>query len=134
MKVAMTKGDDGVWSATVGPLKPEYYVYVFVVDGVQAQDPRNIFRVRDGQRYGSALHLAGGFTSDYAVNDVPHGTLHLVWYPSPGAENDAALVRVHAAGIRDQRGRYPVFYLLHGGGGDEDAWTTLGGRRRSWTT
>ena len=44
----MIKGDNGIWSATIGPLKPEYYVYVFVVDGVQTLDPQNIFHVRDG--------------------------------------------------------------------------------------
>ena len=125
-EVAMAKGDDGVWSATIGPLKPEYYVYVFVVDGVQAQDPRNIFRVRDGQRYGSALHIAGEFTSDYAVNDVPHGTLHLVWYPSPALKMTRRLYVYTPPGYETSAARYPVFYLLHGGGGDEDAWTTLG--------
>jgi enterochelin esterase family protein len=125
-EVAMTKGDEGVWSATIGPLKPEYYVYVFVVDGVQAQDPRNIFRVRDGQRYGSALHVAGEFTSDYAVNDVPHGTLHLVWYPSPALKLTRRLYVYTPPGYETSAARYPVFYLLHGGGGDEDAWTTLG--------
>jgi enterochelin esterase family protein len=99
---------------------------VFVVDGVLAQDPRNIFRVRDGQRYGSALHIAGEFTSDYAVNDVPHGTLHLVWYPSPALKSTRRVYVYTPPGYETSAARYPVFYLLHGGGGDEDAWTTLG--------
>ncbi len=125
-EVAMTKGDNGVWSATIGPLKAEYYVYVFVVDGVQAFDPQNIFHVRDGQRYGNALRLAGEFTSGYAVNDVPHGTVHVVWYPSPALKLTRRLYVYTPPGYETGTARYPVFYLLHGGGGDEDAWTTLG--------
>jgi enterochelin esterase-like enzyme len=125
-EVTMTKGDNGVWSATIGPLKPEYYVYVFVVDGAQALDPQNIFHVRDGQRYGNALRIAGEFTSGYAVNDVPHGTVHLVWYPSPALKLTRRLYVYTPPGYETGTARYPVFYLLHGGGGDEDAWTALG--------
>jgi enterochelin esterase-like enzyme len=125
-EVAMTKGENGVWSATIGPLKPEYYVYVFVVDGVQTLDPQNIFHVRDGQRYGNALRVAGEFSSGYALNDVPHGTVHLVWYPSPALKLTRRLYVYTPPGYETGTVRYPVFYLLHGGGGDEDAWTTLG--------
>jgi enterochelin esterase-like enzyme len=125
-EVAMTKGENGIWSATIGPLKPEYYVYVFVVDGVQTLDPQNIFHVRDGQRYGSALRVVGEFSSNYGVNDVPHGTVHLVWYPSPALKLARRLYVYTPAGYETGTARFPVFYLLHGGGGDEDAWTTLG--------
>jgi enterochelin esterase-like enzyme len=125
-EVAMNKGENGIWSATIGPLKPEYYVYVFVVDGVQTLDPQNVFHVRDGQRYGNALRIAGEFSSGYAVNDVPHGTVHLVWYPSPALKLTRRLYVYTPPGYETGTARYPVFYLLHGGGGDEDAWTTLG--------
>jgi enterochelin esterase-like enzyme len=125
-EVAMTRGENGTWSVTIGPLKPEYYVYVFVVDGVQALDPQNVFHVRDGQRYGNALRMAGDFTSGYAVNDVPHGTVSLVWYPSPALKLTRRLYVYTPPGYETSTARYPVFYLLHGGGGDEDAWTTLG--------
>ncbi|RPJ83291.1 MAG: hypothetical protein EHM13_07820, partial [Acidobacteria bacterium] len=125
-ETAMTKGDNGVWSATIGPLKPEYYVYVFVVDGVQTLDPQNIFHVRDGQRYGNALRIAGEFSRGYALNEVPHGTVHLVWYPSPALKLTRRLYVYTPPGYETGTARYPVFYLLHGGGGDEDAWTTLG--------
>ena len=124
--VKMSRGDNGVWSATVGPLKPEYYAYVFVVDGVQAFDPQNVFHVRDGQRYGNALRIAGDFTRNYAVNDVPHGTVSQVWYPSPALEMSRRLYVYTPPGYESNTSRYPVFYLLHGGGGDEDIWTTMG--------
>ncbi|AMY09238.1 Carbohydrate acetyl esterase/feruloyl esterase precursor [Luteitalea pratensis] len=122
----MTRGEDGVWSATIGPLKPEYYVYVYVVDGVQTLDPQNIFHVRDGRRYGNALRIAGEFTRNYAVNDVPHGTVSLVWYPSPALKMTRRLYVYTPPGYETGTARYPVLFLLHGGGGDEDAWTALG--------
>ncbi len=125
-EVAMAKGENGIWSATIGPLKPEDYVYVFVVDGVQTLDPQNIFHVRDGQRYGNALRVVGEFSSNYGVNDVPHGTVHQVWYPSPALKLARRLYVYTPAGYETGTARLPVFYLLHGGGGDEDAWTTLG--------
>jgi enterochelin esterase family protein len=125
-EVTMTKGDNGVWSATIGPLKPEYYVYVFVVDGAQALDPQNVFHVRDGTRYGNSLRIPGDLTADYAVNDVPHGALSLVWYPSPTLKLTRRLYVYTPPGYETSTARYPVFYLLHGGGGDEDAWTNLG--------
>src|SRR5580704_10521381 len=37
----MTKGDDGVWTATIGPLAPDVYNYQFRVDGIVAMDPQN---------------------------------------------------------------------------------------------
>jgi len=125
-EVTMTKGDNGVWSATIGPLKPEYYIYVFVVDGVQALDPQNLFHMRDGTRYGNSLRIPGDLTNNYAVNDVPHGTLSLVWYPSPALKLTRRLYVYTPPGYETGTARYPVFYLLHGGGGDEDAWTNLG--------
>ena len=125
-EVAMTKDDRGVWSVTVGPLRPDYYSYVFEVDGIRTLDARNIFTTRDGTRYGSAVFVKGEGSELYAVNDVPHGTLSWVWYPSTSL-NKARRMRVYTPpGYEAGTTRYPVFYLLHGGGNDEDAWSELG--------
>ena len=37
----MTKGDDGIWTATLGPVPPDVYTYAFNIDGVNTTDPRN---------------------------------------------------------------------------------------------
>ncbi|MCX6627131.1 MAG: alpha/beta hydrolase-fold protein, partial [Candidatus Solibacter sp.] len=125
--LTMTKGDQGVWSVTIGPLKPEFYTYTFVVDGVQALDPSNSMISRDGSRYSSSLRMSGEKTANYQLGDVPQGTVSLVWYPSPTL-NLTRRMYVYTPPGYEKSGntRYPVFYLLHGGGGDEDAWTTLG--------
>jgi enterochelin esterase-like enzyme len=124
--VAMSKNDQGVWSTIVGPLKSEYYIYVFVVDGVQAFDPQNVFHMRVGTRYGNSLRIPGARTADYGVNDVPHGTVSQVWYSSPSLNLTRRMYVYTPPGYETANARYPVFFLLHGGGGDEDAWTNLG--------
>jgi enterochelin esterase family protein len=124
--VALTKDAQGVWSVTIGPLKSEYYSYVFVVDGVATLDPQNPLHMRDGTHYSNALRISGGLTKNYDVNDVPHGTVALVWYPSQTFKASRRAYVYTPPGYETGTARYPVLYLLHGGGGDEDAWTTLG--------
>src|SRR5678815_3131166 len=58
-KVAMTKDDKGIWSATVGPLKSELWTYRFVVNGVPTVDPQNGNVTRDGVRTENILLVPG---------------------------------------------------------------------------
>jgi enterochelin esterase family protein len=125
-EVTMAKGDNGVWSATIGPLKPEYYTYSFVVDGVRTMDPQNPVHARNGTNYSNVLRVPGDLTNDYAVNEVPHGTVAQVWYPSPMLKLTRRLFVYTPPGYETSKARYPVFFLLHGGGGDEGDWTNLG--------
>ena len=125
-EVAMSKGDDGVWSVTAGPLKPEFYTYFFVVDGVRTMDPGNPVHTRNGTNYFNVLRIPGDLTNDYAVNDVPHGTVAQVWYPSPMLKMTRRVYVYTPPGYETGKSGYPVFYLLHGGGGDEGDWTNLG--------
>jgi enterochelin esterase-like enzyme len=124
--VAMTKDDKGVWSVTVGPLKADFYSYFFTVDGVRTLDWRNVSVMRDGARYASWLRVPGSEAADYKVNDVPHGTVSQVWYPSPTLGMKRRMYVYTPPGYETGSARYPVLYLLHGGGGDEAAWTELG--------
>jgi enterochelin esterase-like enzyme len=120
------KSDTGLWTITVDPLPSEMYTYVFVVDGVRAIDPGNAVTVRDGTRNESMFIVPGDKASLYATQEVPHGTLEKVWYSSPTLGLERLLYVYTPAGYRDSKSGYPVLYLLHGAGGDEDAWTTLG--------
>jgi enterochelin esterase family protein len=73
------------------------------------------------------MFLIPGPESDlYIVKDVPHGTLSKIWYESPSLKLTRRMYVYTPAGYENSKVKYPVFYLLHGGGGDEDAWTTLG--------
>jgi len=122
----LVRNDTGLWTITVGPLTPEFYGYVFTVNGVRVLDPGNPQIKRDGTRNESILLVPGKESELYAVNNVPHGTLAKIWYNSPVLKLNRRMYVYTPAGYEDGKDEYPVFYLLHGGGGDEDAWTTLG--------
>ena len=122
----MSKDAEGVWSITVGPLAPEFYGYSFNVDGVNVLDPSNSNHKRDGRRVNCILLIPGKESELYEVKDVPHGTIAKVWYESPTLDLTRRMYVYTPPGYESSGDKYPVFYLLHGGGGDEDAWSTLG--------
>lgn len=122
----MVKNDTGLFTITVGPLKPELYSYTFSFDGVRVLDPNNPLTKRDGTRNESMFIVRGPESDLYLVKDVPHGTLLKVWYNSPSLNLTRRMYIYTPPGYENGKTKYPVFYLLHGGGGDEDAWTTLG--------
>ena len=124
--VPMVKNDTNLWSLIVGPLKPELYSYTFLIDGVRVMDPNNPQVKRDGSRNESMFLIPGTESDLYTVKNVPHGTLTKVWYESPTLKLTRRMYVYTPAGYEDNQVKYPVFYLLHGGGGDEDAWSTLG--------
>lgn len=124
--IELKKGAEDVWSVTVGPLAPYMYHYNFFVDGVSAIDPKNAHALRDGVRYASMLIVPGDASAKFEVNPVPHGTLSKIWYDSPSLNLNRRMYVYTPPGYESSSESYPVFYLLHGGGGDEDAWTSLG--------
>lgn len=122
----LKKGDDDVWSVTVGPLEDYMYHYNFIIDGVSAIDPKNAHALRDGVRYASMLIVPGEASEIFEINEVPHGTLSKIWYDSPTLDLNRRMYVYTPPGYEGSKEKYPVLYLLHGGGGDEDAWTSLG--------
>lgn len=117
---------DGVWEYTTGPLAPELYSYTMLVDGLKINDPSNVYRIRDVNSVTDVFIIPGARADLYKINDVPHGTVSKVWYHSPTLDMDRRLTVYTPAGYETSGKRYPVFYLLHGMGGDENAWTELG--------
>jgi enterochelin esterase-like enzyme len=124
----MTREDQGVWSITVGPLDAQLYGYWFLVDGIRTLDPSNSETERDGNRFSSLLMVSGPADAMWDFKDVPHGTVAQVWYPSPTLHLDQRRMYVYLPPDYKANGtkKYPVLYLLHGAGGDEDAWITMG--------
>ena len=123
----LVKDANGTWSFTSGVLKPELYTYNMIVDGVKIIDPLNVYNIRDINNLFSVLLVGGDQRTDlYKVNKVAHGTVSKVWYESPTAGLTRRLTVYTPAGYETSSKEYPVFYLLHGMGGDENAWSELG--------
>jgi enterochelin esterase family protein len=125
--IKMSKDDNGIWSVTAGPLGAQLWGYWYLVDGVKALDPGNGETQRDGSRIDNLLMISGPESDLWDFKDVPHGTIHTVWYSSPTLKQDRRRMYIYTPpGYEANQTRYPVLYLLHGGGGDEDAWVTMG--------
>ncbi|MBQ4388578.1 MAG: esterase [Bacteroidales bacterium] len=125
----LKEGQGGVWEYTTDfAVAPDMYNYTFRVDGVSQIDPHNMWVNRDVASLTSVLLVpAAGERSDlYAIHKVPHGTVSKVWYPSATAGFDRRLTVYTPAGYETSKAKYPVLYVLHGIGGDEDAWVTQG--------
>ena len=123
----LTENKEGVWEFTTPePLAPELYSYTFLVDGLKINDPSNVYMIRDVASVTNVFLIGGGRADLYKINDVPHGTVSKVWYESPTLGTTRRLTVYTPAGYEKSGKRYPVFYLLHGMGGDENAWSELG--------
>ncbi len=126
----MREGQGGVWEYTTAPLEGELYSYNFVVDGQRMLDPSNVHMNRDVATWTNIFTLSakeGDKGWYYEVHDVPHGSMSYVWYDSPTLGMKRRLSIYTPPGYEDNpKVKYPVLYLLHGSGGDEDAWRDLG--------
>ncbi|HYE75917.1 MAG TPA: alpha/beta hydrolase-fold protein [Blastocatellia bacterium] len=125
----LTKDENGFWSITVGPLEPNAYRYAFIVDGVQVLDPKNTTTSESNTNVRSLLFVPGAGAEFMALNNVPHGAVRTVWYRSSSLNLDR---RMHIYTPPDydlSNTRYPVLYLLHGGGDNDNSWSTVGRAR-----
>jgi enterochelin esterase-like enzyme len=122
------KDEDGVWSLTLGPLPPDIYDYIYVIDGVPFADSNNA-AVQTGIMAPRSLLIVPAEEGPgyYEARDVPHGALHCHYYASK-ALGDVRDVYVYTPpGYETSPGRrYPVLYLLHGGGDDAGGWSSVG--------
>ena len=125
----LTEGKDGIWSYTTSKLAPELYSYSFNIDGMTGvKDPGNIYVNRDIVSFSNIFIVSekqGDKGDIYRVNEVKHGNLAKVWYDSPTLKMQRRMTIYTPAGY-DKGSNYPVLYLMHGAGGDENAWSELG--------
>ena len=121
----LTEGEGGVWEYTTAPLPSELYTYRLYVDGLIGLDPGNPFTLRDVGYTFSYFYVDGDKASYYEVQDVPHGNVEQIWYRSGATGKDRRL-SVYLPAAYDGKKKFPVLYLLHGSGGDENAWLELG--------
>ena len=113
--VPFQKGDDGVWSLTVGPLRPDLYVYHFDVDGMRIADPSNTIAGFTAMPPFSQLVVHGDGPAYYDARDVPHGAITRHIYRSDVTRGQRELYVYTPPGY-DRTKNYPVLYLVGGSG------------------
>ena len=124
--IDMVRGANNVWSVKLPLPSPEIYTYNFVVDGVSVNDPQNILVQRDGTRFLNMLIVPGERTENY-VEANQRGTVSHPWYDSKVLGINRRLTVYTPYGYENNpKKKYPVLYLLHGAGGDEEAWISMG--------
>jgi enterochelin esterase family protein len=124
--VPMTKGEKGLWIYTTEKLKSELYSYFFLADDLRCTDPNNVYLIRDVATVTNIFIIGGGQADLYKVNEVEHGTVSRRWYNSPGNRMTRRITIYTPPGYEPGNKKFPVLYLLHGMGGDEEAWIALG--------
>jgi len=121
---AMTKGENGVWEVTLGPIDPGAYRYNFNVDGVATIDPRNPSISESNNNVWSMFYVSGAEFMD--TRELPHGAVAAVNYYSTVLKKWRRMHVYTPPGYEMGSGKYPVFYLLHGAGDCDEAWTSVG--------
>ena len=121
---ALSKGENGVWEVTVGPIQPGAFRYNFSVDGVATIDPRNPSISESNNNVWSLFYVPGADFMD--EKDVPHGAVAAVHYYSTVLKKWRRMHVYTPPGYEMGQGRFPVFYLLHGAGDCDEAWTSVG--------
>ncbi len=124
--VAMSKNASGVWSFTTAALQPDLWAYTFSVDGLRTLDPNNYNVARDGVGFMNTVLVVADASKVFQPQQVPHGSVTAVWVPSSQMGTARRAFVYTPPGYEGGSARYPVLYLLHGSGGDEDAWPTMG--------
>jgi enterochelin esterase family protein len=120
----MTKGAEGVWEVTMGPIEPGAYRYNFNVDGVSVIDPRTPKTSESNDNTWSLVYVPGA--SFMETREVPRGAVAAVTYRSSALGRFRRMHVYTPPGYEAGGGKYPVFYLLHGAGDSDDSWTSVG--------
>ena len=120
----MTRGENGVWTFTSAPVPPGAYRYNVNVDGIAVIDPRNPLTSVSNNNVWSLALVPGSDIFD--TKDVPHGAVASITYYSAPLKRHRRMHVYTPPGYESNTTKYPVFYLLHGAGDSDEAWTSVG--------
>ena len=124
--VPMTKDAQGIWSATVGPVKPDIYPYNFRVDGISVMDPANVAFFPNERFKASLVDVPGDTPLIHAMRDVSHGSINYEYYPSMEKTTGSVVVYTPPGYDQDPAKKYPVYYLISGTTDTEETFFKVG--------
>jgi enterochelin esterase-like enzyme len=124
--VLMTKDTLGIWSVTVGPIKPDIYPYSFQVDGVTVMDPANVSFFPNERFKASLVDVPGDTPLLHTLRDVPHGKITYEYYPSVEGSTGSLVIYTPPGYDKDSSKKYPVFYLVSGTTDTEETFYKVG--------
>ena len=122
----LEKGEDGYWwGTTAGPMDEGFHYYHVTIDGGVFNDPgtHNYF---GSCRWESGIEIPAHDRDFYALKDVPHGNVQQILFPSPSTGTVKRAFVYTPPQYEKNKKKYPVLYLQHGWGEDENAWTNQG--------
>src|SRR4030043_209209 len=124
---SLDKGEDGVWTGvTQKPLDEGFHYYHLTIDGGTFNDPGTL-NFYGSTRWESGIEIPAHDRDFYALKDVPHGRVQQILFPSKSTSTSRRAFVYRPPGYdKDPTRRYPVLYLQHGWGEDENAWTNQG--------
>jgi enterochelin esterase-like enzyme len=124
--MAMTKDAQGIWSVTVGPVKPDIYPYSFQVDGITTMDPANVAFFPNERFKASLVDVPGDTPLIHAMREVPHGTITYEYYPSMEGTTGSLVVYTPPGYDTNPKQKYPVYYLISGTTDTEETFFKVG--------
>ncbi len=125
-QLPLTKDSNGIWSVTVGPVKPDIYPYSFVVDGVTVMDPANVNYFPNERFKASLVDIPGDIPLIHALREVPHGTVSYEYYPSVDGSTGTVVVYTPPGYEKSGSKKFPVFYLISGTTDTEETFFKVG--------
>jgi len=125
-KYDMVKDSEGIWEVTTDSLSEGFHYYSLIIDGVALADPASETFYGMG-RMASGIEVPFKGDDYYAVKDVPHGEIRIKRYFST-VFNKWRQFYIYTPAEYDNNinEKYPVLYILHGGGEDERGWANQG--------
>jgi enterochelin esterase-like enzyme len=124
----MIRGADGLWMATIPPQVAGFHYYSIVIDGSVVADPATRSFFGSGwDNSGIEISEPEADAAYYSAKDVPHGQVSQRWYYSK-VTGKWRRCYVYTPPEYDSHPRlkYPVLYLFHGWGENEQGWHTQG--------
>lgn len=124
-KYDMVKDTSGFWTTTTDSISRGFHYYSLLIDGVATADPASE-SFYGMSRMASGIEIPDKDGGYYAMKDVPHGDIRIKRYLSKATNSWREMYVYTPPGYDKSTEKYPVLYLLHGGGEDQRGWATQG--------